>query len=207
MRVAARTKTQSRRLSWGAGLVGAGLTATVAFGIAAGSAAAHTVPRVTMACKSSCPTTGTSGCSSCQTTPPTSGCAACATKPPTSGCTPCQTAPPPPPACPSGATGFSVTNPVSGPVAIPGDGNLQLTIHNGTQGETFDFDVPAAAHRTVVQVTATGSAGAKVYTYDSTTGFPDGKAADTGLHSTANSAGQDPVITRIDFCVKPTKYV
>ncbi|MEU1402296.1 hypothetical protein ABZ471_07995 [Streptomyces sp. NPDC005728] len=100
-----------------------------------------------------------------------------------------------------------MTNPMTGPVAIPGDGNLQLTVSNSSQGKTFAFDVPASAHRTVVQVTATGSTGALVYKYDSSTGFPDGKAADAGLHDPADSSGNYSDITRIDFCVKPTKYV
>ncbi|MEU2713502.1 hypothetical protein [Streptomyces sp. NPDC007205] len=100
-----------------------------------------------------------------------------------------------------------MTNPTSGPVAIPGDGSLQLTVSSGTQGEVFGFSIPSSAHRAAVQVTATGSTGAKVYKYDSSTGFPDGTAADAGLHAPANSTGKFPDVTRIDFCVKPTKYV
>ncbi|MFF7351654.1 MULTISPECIES: hypothetical protein [Streptomyces] len=100
-----------------------------------------------------------------------------------------------------------MTNPVTGPVAIPGDGNLQLTIGSNAQGEVFGFNIPSSAHRSVVQVAVTGSTGVNVYKYDSTTGFPDGKAADTGLHALANANGKDPDITRIDFCVKTTKYV
>ncbi|MEU8027497.1 hypothetical protein [Streptomyces sp. NPDC049099] len=99
-----------------------------------------------------------------------------------------------------------MTNPLTGPVAIPGDGSLQLTVTNGTQGEVFGFSIPSSAHRSAVQVTVTGSTGAKVYNYDSSTGFPDGTAADAGLHAPADSSGKDPLITRIDFCVKPTKY-
>ncbi|MGW3203330.1 hypothetical protein [Streptomyces sp. NPDC001135] len=96
---------------------------------------------------------------------------------------------------------------MSGPVAIPGDGNLQLTVSNGTQGQVFGFSIPSSAHRSAVQVTVTSSTGAKVYKYDSSTGFPDGTAADAGLHAPATSSGKDPDITRIDFCVKTTKYV
>ncbi len=195
MRVAALASTQSRRLSWGARLVGAGLTATMAFGIAAGPASAHAVPRAVVAC-TSCKTTST---------PSTPGCKTCQTKPPT-GCKPCQTPPPPP--CPTGATAIRVDDPETGPVAIPGDGTFQITVTESDKGEAFSFNVPSSAHRTVVRVTATGEdGGTTVKTYDSKSGYPDGIAAAGPIHAPAASDGKYEDLESIDFCVKPTPYV
>ncbi|WP_369246698.1 hypothetical protein [Streptomyces sp. R41] len=98
---------------------------------------------------------------------------------------------------------------MTGPVTIPGDGTFQLTVSNTAQGEVFSFSIPATDHRAAVKVTATGVTGAvNVYTYDSTTGHPDGIAADGPLHAPVNpKTGLYADLSRIDFCVKPTKYV
>ncbi|WP_143079221.1 hypothetical protein [Streptomyces monashensis] len=100
-----------------------------------------------------------------------------------------------------------MTNPMTESVAIPGDGSFQLTVSSATQGQVFSFNIPGTAHRSVVRVTATGgTAGSTVVNYDSTTGFPDGVAAAGSLHAPVNSTGKYANLTRIDFCVKPTKY-
>ncbi|KOV59301.1 hypothetical protein [Streptomyces sp. MMG1121] len=92
-------------------------------------------------------------------------------------------------------------------VAIPGDGRFQLTVTSTTQGQVFSFNIPGSDHRSVVRVTATGSTGGStVVTYDSTTGFPDGIAAAGPLHAPVNSTGKYANLSRIDFCIKPTKY-
>ncbi|MER6569217.1 hypothetical protein ABT288_24305 [Streptomyces sp. NPDC001093] len=92
-------------------------------------------------------------------------------------------------------------------VAIPGDGSFQLTVTSSAQGQVFSFSIPTADHRSVVKVTATGgTAGSSVYTYDSSNGHPDGIAADGPLHGPANSTGQFANLTRLDFCLKTTKY-
>ncbi|MBX7546739.1 hypothetical protein [Streptomyces sp. NPDC004232] len=100
-----------------------------------------------------------------------------------------------------------MTNPKTGSVAIPGDGSFKLTVSSTAQGQVFSFDIPSSAHRSVVRVTATGgTAGSTVVTYDSTTGFPDGIEAAGPLHAPVNSTGKFANLSRIDFCVKPTKY-
>ncbi|MEU9476676.1 hypothetical protein [Streptomyces sp. NPDC048191] len=100
-----------------------------------------------------------------------------------------------------------MTKPRTESVAIPGDGSFQLTVSSTAQGQVFSFNIPGSAHRSVVRVTATGgTAGSIVTNYDSSTGFPDGVAADGPLHAPVNSIGKYANLSRIDFCVKPTKY-
>ncbi|OIJ86113.1 hypothetical protein BIV25_42225 [Streptomyces sp. MUSC 14] len=108
--------------------------------------------------------------------------------------------------CPTGATGFRVDNPTTGPVSIPGDGTFGLTVSNSSQGQVFSFTIPASDHRAAVKVTAKGGNAANVYTYDSTTGFPNGIAADGSLHAPINPSGKFADLSHIDFCVIPTNY-
>ncbi|MGJ5751676.1 hypothetical protein [Streptomyces puniciscabiei] len=92
-------------------------------------------------------------------------------------------------------------------VAIPGDGNFQLTVSSTAQGQVFSFSIPTSAHRAAVRVIVTGgTAGSSVVTYDSSNGHPEGIAADGPLHAPVNSAGKFADLTRIDFCLKTTKY-
>ncbi|MFI9151010.1 hypothetical protein [Streptomyces sp. NPDC053367] len=114
----------------------------------------------------------------------------------------------PPVSCPAGATGFRVEDPETGPVDIPGDGTLQLTVTDTPEGQVFSFDIPPSARRAAVEVTAKGgTGGANVYSYDASTGFPGGIAADGSLHAPLNPSGKYADLSHIDFCVIPSDYI
>ncbi|GGU75390.1 hypothetical protein GCM10010260_04340 [Streptomyces filipinensis] len=113
----------------------------------------------------------------------------------------------PPVSCPTGATGFRVEDPTTGSVNIPGDGNFTITVTDTTAGQVFSFDIPTADHRSAIKVVAKGgTGGANVYTYDSTTGFPNGITMDGSLHAPINPSGKFADLSHIDFCVIPSNY-